>query len=163
MSGTVSIPENEIVSAGRELPRIAEATALDGRKVKVTFTNGITKVVDLAPALESRRFYMPLREDDALFRSFRISEYQDSLEWDGDLDFSAMWLESLPIAEFSNAEFRQAMDAMRMTLDGMAKALDISRRQIADYRKDKPIPRHIGFATRYLEERYPREESRQAG
>ncbi|GAC1045900.1 hypothetical protein [Rhizobium sp. No.120] len=29
-------------------------------------------------------------------------------------------------------------------------ALDISRRLVADYRKDKPIPRHIAFATRYL-------------
>ena len=31
-----------------------------------------------------------------------------------------------------------------------ALALDISRRLVADYRKDKPIPRHIAFATRYL-------------
>jgi len=39
-----------------------------------------------------------------------------------------------------------------MSLDGMAIALDISRRQVASYRKDKPIPRHIALAARYLVE-----------
>lgn len=152
MNGTASIPDDDIVSVGRELPRIAEAVALDGRKIKVTFTNGTSKTVDLTPALESRRFYIPLRDDDALFRSFRISEYADSLEWNDDLDFSALWLEALPSVEFSNEDFRRAMEELGMTLDGMAAALEISRRQIADYRKDKPIPRHIGLATRYLVE-----------
>jgi len=111
--------------------------------------------VDLAAALESRRFYKPLRGDDELFRSFRISEYRNAIEWSGDLDFSAVWLEALPDAEFSNEEFRAAMDRMGMTLDGMAEALEVSRRLIADYRKNKRIPRHIGLATRYLVEHTP--------
>ena len=156
MDGSVSIPEKEIVSVGAELPRISEAVALDGRKIRVTFMNGISKVVDLAPALESRRFYLPLRHDDVLFRSFRISEYRNALEWGDDLEFSAVWLEALPSVEFDNADFRRAMDEMGMSLDGMAAALEISRRLVADYRKDKPIPRHIGLATRYLVEHTPR-------
>jgi hypothetical protein len=36
----------------------------------------------------------------------------------------------------------------------MAAALEISRRLVADYRKDKPIPRHIALATRYLIEHH---------
>ncbi|MFT4185003.1 MAG: DUF2442 domain-containing protein [Rhizobium sp.] len=152
MSGNVSIPDIEMISTGKPLPRIAAATPLDGRKVRVTFDNGRTKTVDLSPALESRRFYIPLRDDDALFRSFRISEYQDALEWGDNLDFSAVWLERLPSVDFGNADFREAMDRLGMTLDGMAVALEISRRLVADYRKDKPIPRHIGLATRYLVE-----------
>ncbi|MDB5554475.1 MAG: hypothetical protein JWL86_4459 [Rhizobium sp.] len=160
MSGNVSTPENEVITVDGELPRIAEAIALDARKIKVTFTTGITKVVDLAPVLESRRFYMPLREDDALFRSFRVSEYRNALEWSDDLDFSAVMLDAMPVAEFSNAEFRQAMEEMDMSLDGMASALEVSRRLVADYRKDKPIPKHIGFATRYLWERENKEVRR---
>ncbi|MFB9952628.1 hypothetical protein ACFFP0_27600 [Rhizobium puerariae] len=39
-----------------------------------------------------------------------------------------------------------------MSLEGMASALEISRRLVADYRKDKPIPRHVALATRYLVE-----------
>jgi len=42
------------------------------------------------------------------------------------------------------------MDELGNSLDGMAAALQISRRLVADYRKDKPIPRHIAFATRYM-------------
>ncbi len=98
--------------------------ALDGRKLRVTFEDGRTKVVDLTAALESRRIYKRLREDDALFRSFRISDFRNALEWSDDLDFSALWLDALPSVEFSNADFRAAMDELGMTLDGMAAALE---------------------------------------
>lgn len=143
---------DEIISAGKPLPRIAGAVPLEGRKVKVMWQSGETKVVDLAPALASRRIYMPLRDNDELFRTLRVSEYGDAIEWDGspDLEFSAIWLDHLPEAEFSNADFRQAMDRLGLTLDGMAANLDISRRKVADYRKDSPIPKHIAYATRYL-------------
>ena len=150
MNGIVSIPENDIVSVGKPLPRLREAVALEGRKVRVAFEDGRTKVVDLTAALESRRFYKPLRDDDTLFKSFRISEYRNALEWSDDLDFSALWLDALPSVEFNNADFRAAMDDLGMTLDGMAAALEVSRRLVADYRKDKPIPQHISLATRYL-------------
>jgi hypothetical protein len=161
MNGDVSIldagleADDEIVSAGAPLPRLASAVPLDGRKLRVRFEDGREKTVDLAPVLESRRFYKPLRDDDTLFRAFRISEYRDAIEWREDLDLSAVRLDALPEAEFTNAEFRAAMDRMGMTLDGMAEALEISRRLIADYRKDKRIPRHIGLATRYLVEHTP--------
>jgi hypothetical protein len=153
MNGNVSIPaDDDIVSVGEELPRLRDAIPLDGRKVRVEFDDGRTKIVDLAPALESRRFYIPLRKDDDLFRALRISEFGDALEWGGDLDFSALWLDKLPSIEFDNSDFREAMEELGMSLDGMAAALEISRRQVADYRKNKPIPRHIGLATRYLVE-----------
>jgi hypothetical protein len=149
-NGNVSTHNDDVVSAGKPLPRIVSAIPIDGRKVHVKFSSGIEKTVDLAPALESRRFYIPLRDDEALFRSFKVSEYGDALEWNDDLDFSAVWLEALPAVDFSNEDFRKAMDQLGMTLDGMAAALEVSRRLIADYRKDKPIPRYIGLATRYL-------------
>ena len=37
----------------------------------------------------------------------------------------------------------------------LASTLEISRRLVADYRKAKPIPRHIALATRYLVEHAP--------
>jgi len=42
------------------------------------------------------------------------------------------------------------MDALQMSLDGMAARLGIARRLVADYRKDKPIPKTVALATRYL-------------
>lgn len=150
MSGNVSM-HDEVISVGRPLPRIARVEPLDERNIRVTWRSGEVVTLDLAPALQSRRIFIPLRDDDALFRRVAVNEYGDGIEWPAqDLEFSAAWLESLPSIEFSNADFRAAMDTLGHSLEGMAAALQISRRLVADYRKDKPIPRHIAFATRYM-------------
>src|SRR6186713_150931 len=81
----------EVISVGEPLPRIAGAVPLDGRKVKIMWRSGETSVVDLAPALASRRIYIPLRDNDELFKTLRVSEYGNAIEWDGGLDFSAVW------------------------------------------------------------------------
>ncbi|MGH2343107.1 DUF2442 domain-containing protein [Segnochrobactraceae bacterium EtOH-i3] len=158
MSGTASTAPDadDVISVGAPLPDLIEATPLAGRLVYIRFASGVEKTVDLAPALASRRIFIPLREDDALFRKMTISPWADALTWPGpDLEFPADWLEDLPPATFSNTEFRDAMDRLGLSLDGMAAALEISRRLVADYRKDKPIPRHIALATRYLVEHAP--------
>jgi hypothetical protein len=156
-NGTASMKNDaDRIAVGAPLPRIAGAVPLDGRKIKVLWKSGRTSVVDLAPALASRKVYIPLRTNDDLFRTLRVGEYGNAIEWDGDIGFSALWLSRLPEAEFSNADFRQAMDQLDVTLDGMAAMLDISRRKVADYRSDDPIPKHIAYATRYLVERVTR-------
>jgi len=141
---------DEIITVGKALPRIAHAVPLDGRKVKVMWADGSVKVVDLSGALASRRVYIPLRDDDALFQSLHVTEYGDGIEWKNDLDFSAVWLDRLPEADFTNEEFRRAMASLKLSNEGMAADLEISRSQVAEYKKDKPIPRHIALATRYL-------------
>jgi hypothetical protein len=100
MSGNAST-KGEIVSAGRPLPRLAKAKALEGRKVALTWRSGDTKTVDLTPALASRRIYIRLRNDDALFPTLRVSEFGDAIEWDGDVDLSAVWLDRLPDVGFT--------------------------------------------------------------
>jgi hypothetical protein len=141
---------DDIIAVGTPLPRIAHAVPLDGRKIKVVWADGSIKVVDLSGALASRRIYIPLRDNDDLFRSLHVAEYGDGIEWNGELDFSALWLDRLPEAEFTNEEFRKAMDMLKLSNEGMAADLEISRSQVAEYKKDKPIPRHIALATRYL-------------
>lgn len=105
------------------LPRIQSVTALDGRQVTVVWRDGSRKIVDLAPALNSRRVYIPLRDDDELFRTLRVSEYGDAIEWDGGLDFSATWIDRLPAADFGNADIRDAMSRLGLTLDGTAQGI----------------------------------------
>lgn len=142
---------DELITVGNPIPRVAAAFPLDGRKVKVVWANGSVKVVDLAGALASRRIFIPLRDNDELFRTLRVSELGDGIEWNGpDLEFSALWLDRLPEAEFNNEDFRRAMDTLNRSLEGMAADLEISRSLVAEYRKDKPIPRHVALATRYL-------------
>ena len=53
-------------------------------------------------------------------------------------------------AQMSNAEFRDAMFSLDAKLDEMAVRLGIARRLVADYRKDKKIPRSVAMATRFL-------------
>jgi hypothetical protein len=143
--------DDDIITVGRAIPRIAKAVPLDGRRVEITWRDGGAKVVDLTAALVSRRVFIPLRADDDLFKTLRVSEYGDALEWDGpDLEFPASWLDRLPDADFTNEDFRRAMDSLHLSLDGMAAGLGLSRSLIAEYRKDKPIPRHVALATRYL-------------
>lgn len=153
MNGRNSM-EHEFVTIGGAIPRLVSAEPAGARMVKVAFDDGVSKTVDLAPAIQSKRFFIPLRDNDALFNSFRISQFRDSIEWNDELDASALWLHALPSVSFTNDEFSQAMKDLGMSLDGMAEALQVSRRLIARYRKDTPIPRHIALATRYLVEHH---------
>ena len=147
---------DELIEVGGELPRVTSVRPLERRLVELGWADGTLTVVDLAPALASRRLYIPLRSDDGLFRTVKVSDFGDAIEWEGGLDFSADWLARLPSAFFDNASFRKVMDDLGLTLDGMAAQLEISRRMVARYRREAPIPRHIALATRYLAEHLPR-------
>lgn len=144
---------DEFVSAGRPLRRIWKATPLSGRNAQIVWNSGESQVVDLMPALASHRAFVQLRTDDVLFGTLRASDEQDSVLWANGLELSAAWIEEIADAPLDNAEFREAMDRLHLTLDGMAARLGVARRLVADYRKDKPIPKHIALATRYLLER----------
>lgn len=142
----------EFIGTGNALPRIADAKVLDGRRVAVTWKNGDKQVIDVMPAFLSHRLFIQLRSDDALFQTLAVDEYGDALVWADGAELSAMWLADLAPMTLSNDEFRQAMDDLHMSLDGMALRLGVGRRLIAQYRKDKPIPPAIALATRHLVE-----------
>jgi hypothetical protein len=132
------------------LPRISSVEALDGRKIRVGWQDGTSQVVDIGPALASKRVFLQLRTDDELFRTARVNEEGVAVEWDDGAELTAMWIERLVPTSLRNEEFRDAMDQLGFTLDGMASRLGLSRRLIANYRKDKPIPETVGLAVRYL-------------
>jgi hypothetical protein len=148
--------DESIIRAGRPLPRIASAAVGEGRAAEITWTSGLSEVVDLMPALASGRSYVKLRTDDALFRTLRVSEFGDSVVWDNGAELSAVWIEELACEGLRNSEFRQAMDDLNMSLDGMAVRLGIARRLVAEYRKDKPIPKTVALAVKYLVEQQRR-------
>lgn len=152
MSGDVSM-DNEILTKGRPLPRIAAATIIDNRRVRVTWRDGNSVTVDLAPVLNSHRHFIPLRTDEENFATMRVNDEGTALEWDGGIELSAVWIATLPAVGMENGEFRQIMDKLSYSLDGMALQLDVSRRLIAMYRGSTPIPNSIALATRYLAEK----------
>lgn len=102
------------------------------------------------PAFASHRGFVRLREDDELFRHVSLGEYGAYLGWPDGSELSSAWIDRLRRSSLGNAEFRHAMDDLNISLDGMAAELGVSRRLIADYRKDKPIPKVVALATRYL-------------
>lgn len=137
----------------KPLPRLQSARALDGRNVEVVWRDGRSQAIDVSPALASRRIFLQLRTDDELFKTLRVNEDGNAIEWADGAELTALWLERLAPASLENAEFRNAMDELGYSLDGMAARLGLSRRLIADYRKDKPIPETVGLAVRYLVDR----------
>jgi hypothetical protein len=141
----MSVEEDEEI-----LPRIDAAEALEDRKVAVVWRDGTSQVVDISPALASRRLFLRLRTDDELFRTLRVNEDGNAIEWDDGAELTAIWIERLAPTSLGNEEFREAMDRLGFSLDGMASRLGLSRRLIASYRKDKPIPETVGLAVRYL-------------
>lgn len=142
--------DDDRITVGAPIPRIRSAEPRDGRRVEIVWEDGRVEVVDLTPALASHRAFVRQRTDDELFRSFRVSDFHDCLEWPDGAELPAAWIEELVEAPLDNAEFRDAMDQLQMSLDGMASRLGIARRLVADYRRDKPIPKTVALATRYL-------------
>lgn len=145
---------NDMVGTGVPLPRIEHVEVLDGRRLRVEWQSGERHDIDVMPALLSHRLFVELRSNDELFRTAARDEYGDAVVWADGSELAATWLYELAEpAELTNDEFRSAMESLHMSLDGMAVRLGIARRLVADYRKNRPIPRTVALATRHLMER----------
>jgi hypothetical protein len=150
MPGQDSILDDEIVSVGDPLPRLAAAMIIGDTRVRVTWRDGNSISLDLDPVLNSHRHFIPLRGNQELFQTLRVNEDGTALEWDDGIELSAYWIATLPAVGMDNAEFRQIMSKLGLSLDGMAAQLEISRRLIAEFRGTRPIPAHVALASRYL-------------
>jgi hypothetical protein len=153
-NGMNSMDRSEMVGTGVPLPRIESVSALEGRRLRVVWKSGESHDVDVSPALLSHRSFVALRSSDELFSTAARDEFGDAVVWADGSELSATWLYELAEPDgLSNDEFRSAMESLHMSLDGMAVRLGIARRLVADYRKNRPIPRTVALATRHLMER----------
>ena len=141
---------DDYIQVGKPILKIASVRALGGRVVEIEWGGGDRSIVDLMPALASHKGFVRLRTDDELFRTVAVGEYGGYVQWADGAELSSVWVEELRDASLNNEQFREAMDQLQMSLDGMASRLGIARRLVADYRKDKPIPKTVALATRYL-------------
>jgi hypothetical protein len=153
MSGSEPTDDDEFVEVDGPLPRIRNAEQVEDMKVRVEWDDGREEIIDLKPAVMSHRHFVALRNDPKSFAAFKVRDRGDSLVWPNGQELSASWIAELAPTTLDNVEFRQAMDDLRLSLDGMAARLGIARRLVADYRKDKPIPQAIALATKYLVDR----------
>lgn len=68
-----------------KMVRIASVEPLDDFVVRLTFTDGIVREVDLAPFLWGPVFE-PLREDRELFRQVRVDPELGTIVWPNEAD-----------------------------------------------------------------------------
>lgn len=76
---------------------VVSAHYLDGFKLRLSFSNGDSGIVDLADALWGPVFE-PLK-DPALFRRFRVSPVLRTICWENDADFAPEFLHKLMLEQ----------------------------------------------------------------
>src|SRR5690606_34478483 len=150
MSGTSKTEDDDFIEASGPMPVIRHASTIGGFVIRVEWDDGREEEIDVGPAILSHRAFVALRSDPAAFARFNVRDRGDSLVWPDGQELSADWIQELAPRELGNEEFREAMVQLRLSLDGMAARLGIARRLVADYRKDRPIPKTVALATRYL-------------
>ncbi len=79
-------------------PRVRTVRPQSDKKLLVTFDNGVTKVYDCEPLLDSDVFAPLLNE--ALFRRVRVEDHGYAVIWTDEIDLaeSELWLNGTPIA-----------------------------------------------------------------
>lgn len=78
-------------------PKIIAVESAKGKRLVVTFNNGIKKLYDCSPLLKSDTF-SPLI-NDALFKSVHVDKHGYGVMWTDDLDLSEseLWINGTPI------------------------------------------------------------------
>jgi hypothetical protein len=119
---------------------------------------GRTEEVDLAPLINSLKYYRPLRNDRPFFESVHLSERGRSLLWgegDDELDMAATSVERLAEETMTADDFRKFIDRLDYTHNTAGAQLGYSRRQIENFLSGtQSIPRVCALACIALEYRH---------
>lgn len=146
----------EMVSASATLPRLASVQPLSGLTIRVEWSEGAragrTEAVDLSPLIGQMKLYAPLRQDEALFATIRLTEDGGAVEWgDGSIDMAALSIERLASEQMTANDFEAFLKRNKLTRRAAAAALGRSLRMIQNYVEGEPIPRVVALACRGYE------------
>src|SRR5215216_3783526 len=78
--------EHHRPAAMTALPRITEAAPLEGRWVRLHFTDGLVQDVNLAPVFERGGVFTAIRDDRSIFEQVRVNPESGTVEWPGEVD-----------------------------------------------------------------------------
>ena len=142
---------NEMVDSGIPIPRIAKIWIVGKLTLSVLWAEGLragkTEEIDLSPAINSYKFYRPLRGNDKLFAAAHLIDDGSAVAWaNGEIDMSAATIETLAQESMSPADFAAFITRNKLTQTAAAIMLGRSRRQIAYYLNPGPVPRVIALA-----------------
>ena len=87
------------------LYRVEKAVAHPDHTVTITWSDGVTAAVDLAPALAKGSVFAPLRDASFFTQNMRIAADHLGIEWPNRVDFSADGLRFRAFPEEAEAEF----------------------------------------------------------
>lgn len=68
--------------------KIKEVSALPEHKISVRFSEGITKIYDIASLFDKYSFFAPLKDNAALFASVTVDQGGYGVVWNDDIDIS---------------------------------------------------------------------------
>jgi hypothetical protein len=153
MSGT-----EQVISIGEPMPRLARVARHGVYEVAVEWAAGSARehnadLVDLAPLILTHKLYKPLRGNPDLLDTVHMIEDGSSIAWGADdaIDMRATSIERLAEEQMSSADFRAWLEQHKLTYDAAAAQLGISRRLVAYYADQRPVPRYIALACCYLD------------
>jgi hypothetical protein len=148
------------------MPRIGSISAAGNLRVNVNWSRGvregITEVIDLAPIINSIKYFRPLRSDPELFATVHPIVYGAAVAWgeDDDIDLSADAILRLALENMTGDELRAFIQRQDLTETALAAILGYSRRQIVGFvNEGRLIPRVFALACKYLELVNPVEQS----
>lgn len=140
------------------MPRIGSVSAAGNLRVRVTWTRGVregvTEEVDLAPIINSQKYFRPLRSNPQLFASVHPIVYGAAIAWgeEDDIDLSADAILRTAIESMTGEDLRAFIKQQDLTETALAAILGYSRRQIVGFINEaRPIPRVVSLACRYIE------------
>ncbi len=154
----------QVISIGEPMPRLASVACHGAYEIVVGWAAGSTRehnadLVDLAPLILTYKLYRPLRDNPDLLKTVHMIEGGSAIAWgvDDAIDMAATSIERLAEEQMSSADFRAWLESRKFTYDAAAAQLGISRRLVGYYADQRPVPRYIALACRYLDlERAPK-------
>jgi hypothetical protein len=69
-----------------ELIKIDDVTPVHDRWLRITFSDGAIKEVDVGELLDAGGVFQPIADDRALFQRVRVNEDTRTVEWPGGID-----------------------------------------------------------------------------
>ena len=156
----------EVDDTGVPLPRISQIQALSDFCLLVTWTEGsrtgAVDIVNLAPVINTYKFYRALRKSEELFQTAHLVDDGNAVAWgDGTIDMSAGLIEDIADQAMRPQDFGKFLERNKLTQEAAAALLGYSRRQIGYYLRTGPIPRVVALACYGYEARSGADEERQ--
>lgn len=160
--------QDQVINIGDPMPRLSSVAHHGAYEIVVGWTAGTPRehnadLVDLAPIILTHKFYKPLRDNPDLLKTVHLVEDGSAIAWGDDeaIDMAATSIERLAEEQMSSADFRDWLERHKLTYDAAAAQLGISRRLVAYYADQRPVPRYIGLACAYLDREVEPKPSRE--